>query len=240
MAEQPANTSMPEQIVHPQAKRNGLVITVLGGSLLVATFLCNAIFQEFPLALLITGTGFSLVTLAVGIGKLIEPPASLIMNPKAIVYQHRKGQWQLTWDNIQRIGIPTIQRGIDRIEVPVIGFRLHSYDALLQNIDKRMAVHVLLEQRQLLVVALRAEKPDLEDFTPYFDVPSKYKTDSETIYDGVLASFALRMQHMRELLGYDLFISDNALDRPAEEFVNYLRELQATRSDYLVDESSAE
>lgn len=237
MSEPSEKAHVPQQIVYPRAKRNGLVIAMMGGSLLLITLLCHALFSEFPVAFLLAGSGFSLVTLAVGIGKLIEPPASLIMNPRDIAYQHRKGRWQISWDEIQRIGIPTISHGTERIEVPVIGFRLRSYDALLRNIDMRMAVHLLLEQRQLLVVALRAEKPDLEDFTPYFDVPSKFKTDSETRYDGVLASFAQRMQHMRELLGYDLFISDTALDRPAEEFVRYLRELQETRRDYLANDS---
>ncbi|TRW50342.1 DUF2982 domain-containing protein [Aliidiomarina halalkaliphila] len=230
---EPQHTPLPEQIVQPQAKRNGLVLTILGGTLFIVTLSLNAIFSEFPMAFLLAGTGFALVTLALGVGKLIEPPASLVMNPRHIVYQHRKGQWQLNWDNILRFDVPRIQRGLDMVEIPVIGFRVHNYDEVLAHIDKRMAVHILLEQRQLMVVALRSQFPDLEDYTQYFDVPSRYKTESGMIYDGVLASFGQRMQHMRELLGYDLFISENALDRSSHEFIALLHELQQTRQEHL-------
>ncbi|RUO26465.1 DUF2982 domain-containing protein [Aliidiomarina minuta] len=223
----------PEQHIHPHTKRNGMTFCLLGaGALLLILYVHhNVVLLPWPLRL--TLLAFALITLALGVAKLLEPATSLRISPQQITFLHRKGQWQLSWDDILRFDIPRVHRGLELQELPFLGFRLSSYDALLKQLSPRLAVHLLMEQRQLMIMALRSEKPAHKPYTDYFDVPDYFKSESGQVYRGVLATFAVRMQLMRELLGYDLYISQNAFDRPLEEFKTLLVELQTTRQQHL-------
>jgi len=215
--------------ITPHTKRNGLAITLFAAILILVLLYLNQSTLNVPLAVFIAGFGFALVTGALGVAKLLEPPTSLQITPEEIQYIHRKGQWTLRWDDIVRFDIPRVRRGLEQHELPFIGFRLHSYDQFLQQLSPRMAVHLMIEQRQLMGVALRSEKPAHRDYAEYYDVPTRWKSPAGKTYTGVYASFAARMEYMRELLGYDLYISQNAFDRDPESFRAFLNELQQHR-----------
>ena len=176
--------------------------------------------------------GAALILLGVGFAKHIEPETSLEITPNHISYRHRKGSWKLAWESILRFDIPHYRRGLEHREMPYIGFRLNDIDAVLRDISPRLAVYLMLEQRSILVAALRSERPDDTDFTEFFDPPSTWSSAAGIEYNGILAAFAHRMQHLRTLLGYDLFIPETALDRPLHEFKAHLVALQTTRHQF--------
>lgn len=223
----------PEQHIHPHTKRNGLTFCLAGLAAFMLILFVHHHIVELPWPLRLALQAFSLITLALGIAKILEPATSLRISPQHITFLHRKGQWQLSWDDILRFDIPRVHRGLELQELPFLGFRLSNYDNLLKQLSPRLAVHLLMEQRQLMVMALRSEKPANKAYTDYFEVPDYFKSEDGQVYRGVLATFAVRMQLMRELLGYDLYISQNAFDRPIEDFKALLVQLQSTRQQHL-------
>lgn len=171
----------------------------------------------------------SAALLLLGCAKLMEPPISIAITPTTITYLHRRGSWVIAWDNVMRYGVPQLHRGMGYDTLPYLGIRLRNIEPLLSTITPRLAVHLLREQRHLIVTALRYEKPDLGDYTPYFEVPDRYVAESGTIYYGVQAMFAKRCEHFRELLGYDLVLSATTLDRDLDAFISWLQKLERNR-----------
>ena len=171
----------------------------------------------------------SAVLFLLGCAKLFEPPISLAITPQEITYLHRRGSWRLGWENVMRYGVPTLQRGSGYETLPYLGFRVRDIEPVITAITPRLAVYLLREQRHLLATALRSEKPHLNDFTPYYEVPDRFIGNSGTTYYGVQAMFAKRCEHFRELLGYDLVLSATTLDRDLEEFIGWLQTLERSR-----------
>lgn len=225
--------SPPSQLIRPSAKRNALVFCLAAAGLLCLALILRLLEVNVHLvgwvALLVSAA----FILLLGVAKLLEPEVSLLITPSELTFYQRRGFWRLGWDDILRFDVPRVHRGLQLEDLPYIAFRLRTDDAILKTISPRLAAHLILEQRHLIVLALRHEAPDRTDYTEYFDVPDKYVSDSGTVYTGVLAMFATRMQQLRELLGYDLYVSANALDRPLPEFRQFLQELQRTRNEAL-------
>lgn len=229
--------NLPVKKIEPETKRNGLALTLfgIGFIILLAVLRTTGAPLEWPLFLALFG--FGAVTTVLGIAKLAEPPTSMEITPETIRYIHPKGSWWLYWDDLQQFNMPTIHRGPEPETLPFLGFRLRSYERFMAELSPRMAVHLLMEQRQLMTVAVRSEKPEHREYTEYYESPQVYKTSEGHTYRGVYAAFAARMEHMRELLGYDIYISQNAFDRGADEFRQMLQELNKYRQDYLQSES---
>ncbi|WP_250894661.1 DUF2982 domain-containing protein, partial [Aeromonas dhakensis] len=55
---------------------------------------------------------------------------------------------------------------------------------------------------------------------------SHFRSPSGQRYEGVIAMLANRMTRLRDLLGYDLLVPDNSLDRDPAEFVRLLHQYQ--------------
>ncbi|WP_276202082.1 DUF2982 domain-containing protein [Salinivibrio socompensis] len=95
----------------------------------------------------------------------------------------------------------------------------------------RMVTHIIMTQRALLITAYRraGNKPSkpLEDMM-FDDTP--YQGANGVLYKGLMAMLANRMRYMRELLGYDIFISEDLLDRPIEDFIGMTRRYLAAAS----------
>lgn len=221
------------QRIRPHTKRNGGSYVLLALVVVLTMAFTHSQVIPLPWPLRLSLICFALITVTLGVAKLFEPSTSLEITPQSIRYLHFKGSWQLPWDDIVRFDIPTIQRGLKRQPIPFLGFRLREYDRLLAQISPRLAVHMMNDQRSLLATAIRSEKPANRQYTDYFEVPDIFTSDSGQVYRGVIATFAMRMVHMRELLGYDILISQNAFDRPLEDFQQYLRQLQTTRQSHL-------
>ena len=185
--------------------------------------------DDIPIGVSVVLGAASGIFMLLGIGKLIEPPVSLVITQEGIQYLHRRGEWHIRWENIIRFDVPRVNRVLDLEDAPFIGFRLHNVEEVLDEISPRLASALLFEQRQLLTMALRHQAPDREDYTPYFDIPDSYTSPNGKVYKGLIGVFGKRMEQMRELLGYDLYVSANALDRDIYEFKAHLQRLQASR-----------
>ncbi|WP_417441782.1 DUF2982 domain-containing protein [Idiomarina sp.] len=215
--------------VSPQAKRNALTFCGLAVLLFALLVFLHLVRDDIPVGITVVLGATSGIFLLLGVGKVIEPPVSLVITEEGIRYLHRRGQWQIRWENIIRYDVPRVNRVLELEDAPFLGFRLYQVEEVLDDISPRLASALLFEQRQLLTMALRHQAPDREDYTPYFDIPDSYISPNGTVYKGLIGVFGKRMEQMRELLGYDLYVSANALDRDIYDFKAHLQKLQTSR-----------
>ncbi|WP_348686373.1 DUF2982 domain-containing protein [Aeromonas bestiarum] len=219
--------------VKPMVRKNGLTLILLGIIVTITMIFILFLFREQPLIPFVSGLLAGLMMIFIGSLKLVEPHFSLSLCHDCLQYHHKYGGWILKWRNIQRIDQPRIHLGWDLVALPYIGLKIKDYDDFLTLITPRLAVRLLTEQRAVLLQALRSERQDcasggcgdafqgeglLEE--SHFCSPSGQR------YEGVIAMLANRMTRLRDLLGYDLLVPDNSLDRDPAEFVRLLHQYQ--------------
>ncbi|MGL5392426.1 MAG: DUF2982 domain-containing protein, partial [Shewanella sp.] len=97
----------------------------------------------------------------------------------------------------------------------------------------RLAVHLLTEQRSVLLHAMQSEQPgclsgSCGDPLLGGDLleEGRFCSHEGQHYDGTIAMLAQRMSRLRQLLGYDLLIPVDSLDREPEAFLTLLRHYQ--------------
>lgn len=133
-----------------------------------------------------------------------------------------RGGWVVKWRNIERIGICTYQQDGWHHPLPWIGIKLRGYSPYLSGICPRVASDILLGQRALLYLGARQHQCEQQfeemvlDSTPFIDEQGRE-------HSGLRAMLANRMRYQRRFFDYDIFISAQDLDRPAEEFVGLTR-----------------
>ena len=144
------------------------------------------------------------------------------------------GGWVLKWQNIQQIGLCSYHQQGWYQPLPWIGIRLKNYSPFLDSICPRIAREMLYNQRALLYLGMKQHNPELRfedvvlDFSPYCDEQGK-------VHTGLIAMLANRMQQQREFYGFDVFIAENDLDRPADEFVGLTRRYLAAAQSHTND-----
>ena len=210
--------------IRATAKRNGLTSLIAG---CVGILLSIGLFALLPDALFLLGIfalTTSIVAILIGWFKLREPPHSFEITKQAICYYNRRGQWQLEWDNIQRIDVPRSTRGIELKDMELVGIKIREYGPLLKSISPRLITNLLTEQRALILQSDKCVSGTCYSEAMFED--DKYKLEDGTELRGIPAMMANRMKRLRELFGYDLFISTTELDRDKEEFVQLLRQCQ--------------
>lgn len=216
---------MPDGIlIRSSAATNGLTTMIIGFAIAcVGTLVITTLPDIFFLVGILFLSG-SIIAFVMGFFKLREPKYSLNITKTAILYKHRKGTWEIPWENVQRIDVPRIQKGLEQIDLEMVGFRLKQPEQFLDTISPRLVTHLLMEQRPLAAhLALsscdsgRCPGDDIIEDT-------KFKCTDGTMLTGVTAMFAHRMRKLQSGLGYDIFLSANDLDRSGTEFVTLLRE----------------
>lgn len=206
-----------EILIKPVVKRNGLTFSFLGSLGVIAgisLFLSGSEFFAPGIVCFALGT----IALVLGFSKLAEPEVALKLTNEGFTYFHRRGQVSVAWENVQRIDQPRVTQGIDTIALPYIGVKVKQMSPVLEVISLRLAAGLLTEQRPLLMTASTQEE-DLSvlenqmsaEFTPFIEDNDRFK--------GVLAMFGHRSRLLGSHLGYHLYISTDALDRPANEFI---------------------
>jgi hypothetical protein len=152
----------------------------------------------------------------------------LELTKEHIVYHHRRGKWRIQWDNIQRVDVPRVTKGIETVELEMLGFRLKNSDTFLDDISMRLITHLLLEQRPLVMHNI---DPGCETGRCYGDdmiEDEKFTRQDGTEVKGVTAMFGNRMAKLKSRLGYDVFISTNELDRSPQDFIKLVKDCQET------------
>ncbi|WP_158771403.1 DUF2982 domain-containing protein [Paraglaciecola sp. L1A13] len=212
--------------IRAAAKRNVLTTSMFGvGGLLLGA----AIFGWLPKSFFLAGifaTSAGIVALLIAWFKFREPIFSIELSHDSICYQHRKGQWYVNWDNIQRIDVPRAHRDLQLEDLSLVGIKLKDYRPFLTTTPIRLMIHLLMEQRPLLLLGDKAENASGESFSNDLVEDDKHKLPDGTILTGIQAMLANRMTKLRQRLGYDLFISVSELDRSEQDFVQLLRECQ--------------
>tara|TARA_R110002153_G_scaffold202088_1_gene355269 strand:- start:8850 stop:9536 length:687 start_codon:yes stop_codon:yes gene_type:complete len=214
--------------IRSQAKRNVIASVLVG---LVGLCLASITFSVLPKSLYLIGiflTSASLVALLIAWVKYREPQFSFLLSRTAILYNHRNGQWQLDWHNIQRIDVPKVTHGIELKSLDMVAIKIKDYSVFLETVSPRLMSNILMEQRPLLFHDMPPSK-DCATGSCHSDdmLEHDYFKDSKGIeYKGIQAMFANRMTKLRARLGYDVFVAGSELDRPEQEFVDLLRQCQ--------------
>ena len=209
--------------IRASSKRNSLTSLIVG---CIGAFVSVLLFKLLPENFFLVGifaASLAIVALLIGILKLREPPFSFEISKEDIRYLHRHGKWAVQWDNIQRIDVPKVHKGLEHEPLAMIGIRIKDYRPLLDDISPRLISNILMEQRPLLLHG----RDDCATGTCYGDdliEDDKYKFEDGTVIKGMQAMLANRMTKLRNNLGYDLFVAVGELDRPTDEFVTLLRE----------------
>lgn len=212
------------------AKRNVLTTAMLGvlGLLISSQLLIWLPQSAFLIGILLTS--LSLVTLLVAYFKYREPFHSFVLSRQTVYFQHKNGRWQLDWHNIQRIAVPRVTQGMETNELAMIGIKLKSYKPFLVSISPRLITHILMEQRPLLLYGLGIEDQlkcrSGKCFADDLLESDRFKDSDGSIYTGIQAMLANRMQKLRQRLGFDIYIASTELDRSEHEFVQLLKDCQ--------------
>lgn len=133
-----------------------------------------------------------------------------------------KGGWVVKWSNITKIGICHYDNDGWQQPLPWIGIKLKHYSPYLDSICPRVATEILLSQRALLYLGARQHNQGSRFEDMVLD-SSPFKNGEGAEYSGLQAMLANRMGYQRQYFDYDIFISAQDLDRPAEEFVGLTR-----------------
>lgn len=176
--------------------------------------------QAWVLLLILAG-----VTFWVGCRKLSSPAVCLEADKHAMWYIHSVGRYQLAWSEISAIG----QASLDGVDSRYIGIRLTHYDEFLNQLPLRLAVRLLIEQRPLLMAALRHQCPTGQCPTDLLIETGDFSTGKQT-FRGVQAMFAHRMKNLRQAWNYDLFIPIDFIDWQAPQICLYLNQKRLQNS----------
>lgn len=215
--------------VRATSKGNGITALVIGVVGLIVSVLWLALLPQWLFLAGIFLTSASIVTLLIGYFKLREPPFSIEISLDEICYHHRRGNWFLHWDNIQRIDCPKIHDGLMHKELDAVGIRIKDYGDFLARISPRLATHLLMEQRPLLIHQGSKDCSSGGCFEQAQFDDKHYAVENGDTYTGVKAMLANRMTQLRQLLGYDIYISGTDIDREPSAFVALLRQCQSAR-----------
>jgi len=219
--------------IRSQVKRNVIVSLLIG---LVGLCLASIAFSVLPKSLYLIGiflTSASLVALLIAWVKYREPQFSFLLTRTSILYKHRHGQWQLDWQNIQRVDVPKVARGLEHKPLDMVAIKIKDYSVFLEKVSPRLMTNTLMEQRPLLFHDMPLSKDCATGSCPSTGCPSDdllendyFKDNNGVEYKGIQAMFANRMTKLRARLGYDIFVAGSELDRPEQEFVDLLRQCQ--------------
>ena len=211
--------------IRATAKRNGLTSLLIGAACFLLSLVLFAVLPDSMFLLGVFALTTSIVAMLIGWFKIREPAHSFEISKKAICYYNRRGHWQLEWNNIQRIDVPRATRGIVLKDMELVGIKIREYGPLLKSISPRLITNLLTEQRALLLNSDKCASGTCYSEAMFED--DRYKLEDGTEIKGIPAMMANRMRRLRELFGYDLFISASELDRDKEEFVQLLRQCQS-------------
>jgi hypothetical protein len=212
--------------IRSSASTNGMTTLLVG---IAVALVGTAIVLLLPALFFLVGILFlsgSIIAFVMGYYKLREPKYSLEITKEAIVYHHRKGNWRIDWENIQRVDVPRVHKGLEHVELEMVGFRLRDPERFINDISLRLITHLLMEQRPLItqVVVSDCNSGQCHGDDIIDDV--KYKCEDGSMLTGITAMFANRMRKLQQGIGYDIYVSVNELDRDCPEFVKLLRECQ--------------
>lgn len=159
--------------------------------------------------------------LIAGYGKLTEPLYVIELDSSGFVYNHYKGRWFIPWHGFAFISVPELAGE----ELAYIGVKLRDHESFLDQLQPRLAVHLMVEQRHLFIAALGSNCPAGTCPTDLMIEVGEYR-GARRRYTGAIAMFARRMQLLRQSTGFDLFIPTSAIGSAPEEFCRKVNQIR--------------
>lgn len=224
-----SSESVEPIFIRATSKRNGLTSIVIGAVGMVFSAIWLSVAPDWLFLAGIFMTSASIVALLIGYFKLREPEHSIHISPHAIGYFHRLGQWQIDWENLQRVDCPRVRKGLDHVDLEAIGLRIKDYEPFLKSVSPRLATHLLIEQRPLLFQNTDDSCASGSCYEQSMFDDKHFRLSSGEVLTGIKAMLANRMTQLRERLGFDVFISASELDRSPADFVALMRQCQQSR-----------
>ncbi len=217
-----------EEAIHIKsaAASNGLTTILIG---CFVAFIGMLVISFLPELFFLVGILFlsgSIIAFVMGFFKLKEPKFSLCISKSSIKYTHRKGEWEIPWENLQRVDVPRIYKDLAHVDLEMVGFKLRDSEKMLSSISPRLITHLLMEQRPLITQIASSNCESGQCYGDDLIEDTKYKMSDGSIITGVHAMFANRMKRLQQALGYDLYLSVNDIDRSNTEFVQLIKECQ--------------
>lgn len=210
-----------------QGARNGIEILLVGAIGLTFIMLVNLLGPAEISILEIFLVSACCAAIFVGFLKTQEPYYSLIITTHSLTYNHKYGFWCLLQSNIQKAGIPNVEQGVEYLELNAVGIKLKDSDEFLLQLAPRIAGKLLIEQRHLFMQAVQKHCKNGNCPSEWLIEDNHYTSNRGCQFDGLLAMFANRMQHLQQLTGYDLLLPASVLDRSIWDFshcLNHWRE----------------
>jgi len=231
------NDALPVINIRAHANKHALFLMSLGMVLFFIVLLISQFYwQEFQSILIFCYLTTFIISLS-GIVKRLEPYFSFTLSPEKIIYHHRYGQWQLDWHQIKRVAIVKETVGLETIELPYIGIKLHNIELLATQISPRLANRLIHEQKPLISFAIRYNLMTLSQGVICFD---SYKLTHGNMISGPLAAFLYHCEALESAFGYQLFIPTTSLDRELSSFCALLFQCKDASSDYQDDRNLTE
>ncbi|MBO1273502.1 DUF2982 domain-containing protein [Shewanella sp. 4t3-1-2LB] len=204
------------------SKRNALTLTLTGSVLLLVGLCLFVGWRElFVIAFMCFFGGA--IALVLGVAKQVEPEVVLRLDAQGLVFFHRRGQLQVEWQNIQRLDLLRVQRGIDWLTLPYLGIKLKVINPVLDGISPRLATGLLAEQRSLMITAV-ANDDELQSLEHYLSAEFEPLVVNGDRYRGLLAMFGRRCLMLDKYLGFHLYIPVEFLPLAPEQLLRQLRE----------------
>ncbi|PSW21178.1 DUF2982 domain-containing protein [Photobacterium sanctipauli] len=217
------NAKIETQYIRPHTFANGRLLYILG---LIGAALAGIISFSWPqvapaaVAILLIA---SCILALVGYKANQGPELSFTLTFMHLQFHSHYGGWTARWNNIDRIGQASVEKEGWYQPIPWVGVRLKDYQAFIEAICPRVATKLLMDQRPLLIIAHRNAGETEEQIEDILFDDRHYHLSSGKTLKGLQAMLANRMHYNRRYLGYDFFISEDVLDRPAAEFAGLAR-----------------
>lgn len=212
-----------EKLQYRAATARGGAKTLLlsSGALLLWLFLLLIVPDLIPSSAWVLLLICCLLGLFAGYAKLTEPLYVIELDSQGLCYIHHKGRWFIPWQSLSFIAVPELGGR----EMAYIGIKLKSYDDFLAQLKPRLAVHLMVEQRHLLIAALGSNCPTGTCPSDLMVEVGQFQTQSRS-YSGAIAMFARRMQLLRQLTDFDLFIPMNSIGSEPIEFCRKVNQIR--------------
>lgn len=162
-----------------------------------------------------------LLGLFAGYAKLTEPLYVVELDQQGFSYLHHKGRWFIPWQGFAFTSVAELAGE----ELAYIGVKLQDYDPFLQQLQPRLAVNLMVEQRHLLIAALGRNCPTGTCPSDLLIEVGEFRTASCS-YRGAIAMFGRRMELLRQLTGFDLFIPITSIGAEPADFCRKVNQIR--------------
>ncbi|MFC3033567.1 DUF2982 domain-containing protein [Pseudoalteromonas fenneropenaei] len=196
---------------------------MLVGAVAVIVVMVFVSLRPTPISILeIAIVSAGLVAIWLGFLKSQEPYFSMSLDTHCLTYQHKFGAWQLPRTNLHSAGVPKVTFDYTELELNAVGIKINNIDEFLIALSPRLAAKLLIEQRHILLQAVKMYCKNGNCPEDWLIEDSEFKSPSGKQYHGLIAMFGNRMAHLRLATEFDLMLPANVLDRDIWQFANLL------------------